>query len=86
MDEKDLFAWYERRLARGAECQINEIWGRDRAFVNRIQRITRTLELDDSPEPACIEGQQMTAGQIKKPARAHDIREHKIQEGTQRSA
>lgn len=86
MDEKDLYAWYERKLARGSERLITEIRARDRAFVNRLQRITRRLELDDSPEPAYIEAQQMTAGQTKKPACADDIREHKIQEGTQRSA
>jgi hypothetical protein len=74
MDDEELFARYKRRLANHAQTLNNEIRARDRAFVDRIQRIRSTCELDDSPASASIDSQHVIAPQMKKPA----VSEHRF--------
>lgn len=65
MDEEKFFARYKRRLAKNSESFMNEIRARDRAFVDRIQRIRSKCELEES---GCIEAQQhLTVPRMTKP-------------------
>lgn len=74
MDEERFFALYKRRLAKNSESFMNEIRARDRAFVDRIERIRRMCELEES---AGLEAQQhLTVPRMKKPVFSeHSVRQ-----------
>jgi hypothetical protein len=59
-------ARYKRQLEKESQNLFAEIRRRDRAFIERIQRIRSMVELDDSGELAGIEAQPTTAMGIRK--------------------